>query len=297
MGSSKLTGICALGLFAGLALCSAAAQVPAVPVSAGPEPAAEEAPPRPKLPAELPPAPPKVTCKGDQLSITANNATIGSILEAVHGCVGVQIDVPDGASGMRAYGDFGPGPAVEVLTSFLASTDFDYILGTSEAHPEKLQTVLLMERDKDKKGGAGDSSTNVAMSAGRRVWLEAHRGVRGSQAAAVEDSSTAADTGSTNSTEPAGAAPESAPVEQAQAPVVPADPPPPQPTSDLPIAPVPGVPFQPGPGANLSGDPNSSPAQGKSTEQLINEMQQLIEQRKQLNQNQNQNLNGTTPKP
>jgi hypothetical protein len=47
-----------------------------------------EAPVYPKRPAELPPKLPKVTCQGDQITISADNSTLDAVLAGVKGCTG-----------------------------------------------------------------------------------------------------------------------------------------------------------------------------------------------------------------
>jgi len=46
------------------------------------------------LPADMPPNPPKVTCDGDKLTISAQNSPLGAELNAIRACTGAQIDVP-----------------------------------------------------------------------------------------------------------------------------------------------------------------------------------------------------------
>jgi len=89
---------------------------------------------------------PKVTCAGDQLTISANNATLGSVLAAVHACIGIQIDIPEGAGKSRTFEELGPGPEREVLEELLSGTGFNYVIGSSDADPGKIETILLMER-------------------------------------------------------------------------------------------------------------------------------------------------------
>ncbi len=73
----------------------------------------------PKMPVDLPPNAPTVTCKKGQISIVADNATMGSVLSALRPCIGVVIDAPDGSSSTRMYAHLGPGSANEILQSLL----------------------------------------------------------------------------------------------------------------------------------------------------------------------------------
>jgi len=251
---------------------------------AQPAPVSVEPKPLPMLPAELPPAAPRVSCEEGQLSISANNATLGSILTAVHNCIGVKIDFPDDAAAMRTYGEFGPGPAGQVLIALLGSTDFDYIVGASDANPQKLQTVLLMARSKKE---ASESTSSMVMTPARRAWLERRRASRPGQEPNSDDSSQ-------SETEPAAAAPDQSAAAESPQPAAATD----QPQPDNPPAtPAMGSTLQPANTVLGSGDASSNPAQGKSTQELITDMQQMFEQRKQLNQNQNGNQAPAAPKP
>src|ERR1700688_3804829 len=117
---------------------------------------------------ETPPNPPKVTCKGDQLTIIANNSTLASVLAAVHSCTGVQIDIPQGIADSRVFDQLGPGPAREVLTSMLEAMNLNYVIGSSDANPDKVDSVLLIARVGDGPAVAGIPDRD--MSPNRRAW-------------------------------------------------------------------------------------------------------------------------------
>jgi len=102
---------------------SAADAAPATPAVA-PAPA----PVFPKNPAELPPKPPKVSCHGDQITISADNSTLDAILFAVRGCTGAHIDVPGDAGRVRSFEELGPGPVREVLDQLLSGTPYNYVI-------------------------------------------------------------------------------------------------------------------------------------------------------------------------
>ena len=44
--------------------------------------------------------------------------------------------------------ELGPGPARQILASLLSDSNFDYLIQASDADPEKIQSVLLMPREK-----------------------------------------------------------------------------------------------------------------------------------------------------
>jgi len=280
-------------LLAGLAVSALCAQEASNPANGGSQDAVSTAAtPPPATPSEGPPKAPKVTCAGDQLTISANNSTLGSVLAAVHACIGVQIDIPEGAGTGRTFEELGPGPERQVLETLLSGTDFDYVIGASDSDPGKVETVLLMER---KAIAATNTAPDRPLTAGRRTWIEALRNARRA-GTLPEDNSQPADESaeSTASDEPA-ATPE--PAENLNA--VPASTPASAPASDTPPPAAEAPPAQPVIPDGTAFTPTGSPAPelspsigpvtdtGKSTDQRIAEMQQMFAQRRQINQNTN----------
>jgi hypothetical protein len=229
---------------------------------------------------------PKVTCAGGQLTISANNATLGSVLAAVHACIGVQIDVPAGAGGSRTFEELGPGPERQVLEALLSGTNFNYVIGSSDSDPGKVETVLLMERPTETAANApqGDRS----LPSGRRGWMGAIRNAQRA-GAPVEDNSQSADE---PAEAPAVEEPAAAPTPPENVNATPA------PASDTP-APAAEAPPTPSvlpeatamtttgsPAPELSPSVGLSTDTGKSTADRITEMQQMFQQRKQISQGQ-----------
>jgi len=105
------------------------------PVSAAPPPTL----------AEMPASPPQVSFQGGQLTISAQNSTLGDILKAVRTQTNATIDLPGNAS-ERVVGHFGPGPARDVLTSLLNGSHFNYLLLGSPTDPAALDRVILMAK-------------------------------------------------------------------------------------------------------------------------------------------------------
>jgi hypothetical protein len=172
--------VLALGLFGCLAPASAAQQ-PASPkrkraavkppeVLISPvQPSVEVlAAPRPLTPEQMPPVVPQVSWDGEQLSISAENSTLGSILEAVKQTLGTEIDVPAAASGERIVVHLGPGPAREVLSSLLTATSFDYIIQAADDNPQSVQSILLTPRSKPGSAGNDVRSAILASEPRRR---------------------------------------------------------------------------------------------------------------------------------
>jgi len=233
----------------------------------------------PKTPMELPPNPPTVTCKDGQLSIVAENSTMGSVLALVHGCIGAAIDAPQGSAGTRMYAKLGPGPANEILQSLLSSTDFDYVIEPSPSNPRAIQTVMIMTRSKDGKDQPL-LAADRAMTPQRRAWLEARHNARPYDD--ITDESHAVEA-------------EPAPVVESVVPVTPAPPDaaapppagaaPPDPAKTATTTATTTADAAPAPPSNDASaappDPNGDSPAAKAVQEKITTMQQLFEQRKQ----------------
>ncbi len=128
------------------------------PVTATDDQAAP-APPPPTL-AQQPATPPQVSFQGGQLTISAQNSTLGDILKAVKAQTGATIDLP-GTASERVIGHFGPGPARDVLTALLNGSHFNYVLLGSSTDPGALDRVVLMA----KSGGSVESTPPPAEQA------------------------------------------------------------------------------------------------------------------------------------
>jgi hypothetical protein len=216
---------------------------------------------------ETSPSQPQVTCNGSQLTIKANNATLGSILTAVGACIGTKIDVPEGAARERMFVEFGPGPTGETLTSLLGSTDFDFVVSASQSNPQKIDTVLVLLRSENSPAPA-----DAAPTRSRRAWLENRRNENAMRAGkedavqAVPDpaESPAATAEATASAENAAASADPDPTNATESPVAE--------TSSAPTTNV-------APSSTL---PAASAVPGNGTQDMISNMRQLFEQRRQM---------------
>jgi hypothetical protein len=225
--------------------------------------------------AEIPPRPPKVTCNGDQLTISADNSTLGSVLTAIHACSGILIDTPPGSAGSRTYEEIGPGPVRQVLESLLSGTEFNYVIGLSDSNPQKVETVLLMLRTNDSPN-APAAGMNLALTPGRRAWLGTQKNGRAVAVSTDESRQVTSDLSGSSAADDALAAQIDNPV--------PNEPQSPAPSSELPAEMTAARVVNP---VTVPPEVNSNSAQGKGTGEMINNMQQLFEQRRQMQQNQN----------
>lgn len=114
---------------------------PPAPVVTGPQPL--PAPP-PSL-EQQPAAAPRVAFQDGQLTIVAQNSSLGAILEDVQAKTGATIDMPSNPT-ERVVGQFGPGPAREVLASLLNGSHFNYVLLGSPQNPDVLAKVVLLSK-------------------------------------------------------------------------------------------------------------------------------------------------------
>jgi hypothetical protein len=107
-----------------------------------------EPPPQPLAPLEpltleqMPATPPEVSYRDGELTIAAENSTLGDILRAVRVQTHAAVDVPSNAT-ERVVSRFGPGPAREVLAELLNGSHFNYVLMGSAANPNSLERVIL----------------------------------------------------------------------------------------------------------------------------------------------------------
>jgi hypothetical protein len=107
---------------------------------------------------QLPAAPPKVVFNNGQLSIAAQNATLGDILREVHKVTGATIDIPPAGANDRVVVALGPGSPRSVLASLLNGTSFNYVMLGSPSDPAAVSEVMLSSRP---SGPGGEVQTAV----------------------------------------------------------------------------------------------------------------------------------------
>jgi hypothetical protein len=135
-----------------------AAEVPES-VAEVPAPAAQPVPAPPAL-EKRPAVPAKISYVGGQLKIDAFDVTLADVLAKVAALTGVNIEVPAGARNERLpVVELGPGTARQVLAELLSDSTFDFLIQSPSADPEKLQSVLLIPREKKGGGAPGADGT------------------------------------------------------------------------------------------------------------------------------------------
>jgi hypothetical protein len=90
----------------------------------------------------MPPQPPHVEYINGLLSITANNSTLGDILNAIRTRTGATIDAPGGLS-ERVVVQLGPAPPREVIANLLQGSRYDYVLVGSDTDPNAVRSILI----------------------------------------------------------------------------------------------------------------------------------------------------------
>jgi hypothetical protein len=100
--------------------------------------------PLPQVPmTQLPAAAPRVTYQNGQLSIAAQNSTLGEILRDVRKMTGASIDIPQGATNERVVAYVGPGAPRDVLATLLNGTSFNYVMLGSATDPASVASIQL----------------------------------------------------------------------------------------------------------------------------------------------------------
>ncbi len=239
------------------------------------------APVRPKNPADMSPKAPKVTCKGDQITISADNSTLDAILAGVRGCTGAKVEMPEGAGRVRSFEELGPGPVREVLDQLLSGTPYNYVIQSSDANPLKVESVVLSARGTDKDAPAGIPS-DIPMTVGRRAWTHMQKFDKPdpSQVNAdgtLIDPDTAAPAENAPVTPQAEAA-QSSPAQSSAPDAAPSDATATTASATPPLTPV----------APPIADPSSGVDPAKAMADRISSMQQMFDQRQKMIQKQNQ---------
>lgn len=226
--------------------------------------------------ADSPPIPPDVICKGNQLTISASNSTLGSVLAAVHACIGVQIDLPQSLAGSRIFEQLGPASARDVLTSLFSESGFDYVIGSSDSNPEKVETVLLMVRAKDKDTPIV-AGTERSLTPARRAWMQSLQNGRSAGAQSEDDSPVGTDVAVSASTDDSAVTPTAnSGTNASQAPA-----------SEQTPAVAEAIPAPAESSTSKTADAGLNSSQSTGAQDPITNMQQLFEQRRQMMEKQN----------
>jgi hypothetical protein len=136
------------------------------------EPATPPPPSPPTLTLEqMPSGPVTVTFQNGDLTIEAHNSSLSDILRTVGEKTGARIDIPPDAN-ERVIGRIGPGLAVEVLSSLLNGSEFNYVMVGSDADPNALATVVLFPRSSKSAASGGQQAAQSVVSQVQPAFLQ-----------------------------------------------------------------------------------------------------------------------------
>ena len=268
----RMRALC-LVLFAMSAVAAARGQTN-VPAPSGADKVAVPAVPEssPKSPVGAPPEPLRVVCKGNQLTVAANNSTLASILNELQKCTGAKIDIPSDAAEIRFFDTIGPVSIQEGLSVLLTATGYNFVIQSSQTNPEKVEAVLLMSRT---TSPSADSGNDRPLTTARRAFLKMRQDAM-TEAGLTDENPLP---GETSATPAAGQSPaasaENAPVNTN----APSDAN--QASTTSPSAAAPQENTSP---RSPAADPAPASGEPKTVEDQITNMQQMFEQRRQMMQ-------------
>jgi hypothetical protein len=206
--------------------------------------------------------PPQVTYEDGELTIIAENSSLAEVMKALRATLGADIDLPANVVDQHIWVRLGPGPARRVLRDLLDGTEFNYVIQASDSDPDGIRSVLLTPRG---KSAAPDTAEPPERAATRRI---PHTGP-----------------------EPASATDSETPTPE---PVASVDPPPAtSPTSPV-TSPVTSAATSPANGSSDSASLQNTPSNssGSRTDEMIQQLQSMYQQRRQLQIQQNQKPTG-----
>jgi hypothetical protein len=91
---------------------------------------------------QMPSVPPKVNFTNGQLTIVAENSTLGDVLRAVGTQTGAAVEMSTDAT-ERVVAHLGPGAARDVVTKLMNGSHFNYVILGSAARPGQIDRVIL----------------------------------------------------------------------------------------------------------------------------------------------------------
>jgi len=197
------------------------------------------------------PKPPQVTYEDGRLTIIAENSSLSDVMKALREALGADVDLPPSVASQRIWVRLGPGPARSVLRDLLDGTEFNYVIQAEEDDALAIRSISLTPRSKSANPEQNPGLPERA--ANRRI---PRGGPEAKDAAGSEEPVPPESVASTDSSQASASAP---------------------PTNQLAAANSPDA-------ANSSGSGNGSP----ETDRMIQQLQSMYEQRRQIQLQQNQ---------
>ena len=106
---------------------------------------------------------PQVTYEDGQLTVIAENSSLSEVMRALRNALGADIDLPAGVVDQHIWVHLGPGPARRILRDLLDDTEFNYVMQASDSDPDGIRSVLLTPRSKSTGAEATGSPERSAM--------------------------------------------------------------------------------------------------------------------------------------
>jgi hypothetical protein len=116
--------------------------------------------------AEASGAPTVIIYEDGKLTVIAEDRALSEVLAGIRQAMGADINIPAGAAGQRVWVRFGPGPARRILRDLLDSTELDYVIQASELDVDGVRSVSLTARGKLSDGG--ETASQLVRSASRK---------------------------------------------------------------------------------------------------------------------------------
>lgn len=137
-------------------------KLPVTPPIAVPATTLPEVQAPPLRPSQMPAVPPRVSYSNGQLTVVAENSTLGDVLNAIHNITGMQIETTGANATDRVAAKIGPGSVRDVLLAVLQGSRYDYILLGSVNNPDQIERVILTP----KTGGANSAEAQGGTAVG-----------------------------------------------------------------------------------------------------------------------------------
>jgi hypothetical protein len=127
----------------------------------------------PLAPEQRPASRPVVIYQNGKLTIMANNATLGDILDIVGEKTGAVIDVPEPAT-ERVVSQLGPGLPRDVIAALLNGSHFNYVVVGTETDDTAVSRVVLTAKTDhgDNPAGPANGRPGIATAAVNRTMMQ-----------------------------------------------------------------------------------------------------------------------------
>jgi len=103
---------------------------------------------------KVPASAPRISYQNNELTVVAENASLGEVLNGIRAATGMKIEGSSGSAD-RVTAKIGPAPVRDVLLSLLEGSRFDFAMLGSETDPQRVERLLLSAR-------STSSATNTA---------------------------------------------------------------------------------------------------------------------------------------